>query len=288
MKRASLLIALSIFVARTSAAEGSGGTTITDALPPGAEPARKVGYWASGETRAFVSGILDFGYLYLRPRLSAGFGKPHYRWVGVDVNAIVNDNGYGAYGGIRGAMPLFDIRFGARPFASFRHTPLQPRGSYDVLDLNTKIGTPTRVVTFEGELSGSLPLGPGSILTVLGGSHVVGAPDGAYIYEETLHVIVAPPWIWRTRLGYALKLGAEGNASAGLVAEMLYLPGRHDYVIRAGFIGTFVISDHLEALISLVPPIKSPDSLGAAGGDFGQLGIRYRFATGEPSTPSPL
>ncbi|MDP9002340.1 MAG: hypothetical protein M3O46_19790, partial [Myxococcota bacterium] len=49
---------------------------------------------------------------------------------------------------------------------------------------------------------------------------------------------------------------------------------------RGGVVASFAIDDHLEALGLLVVPIWSRDSLGIAGGDFGELGIRYRWATG--------
>jgi len=70
----------------------------------------------------------------------------------------------------------------------------------------------------------------------------------------------------------------------GVVGEVLYLPGRDDVVLRAGVIASFAIDDHLEALGLLVVPVLSPDSIGIAGGDFAELGIRYRWATGQGAT----
>jgi hypothetical protein len=45
-------------------------------------------------------------------------------------------------------------------------------------------------------------------------------------------------------------------------------------------IGTFSISEHLEALLSIVIPVVSPDTIGIAGGDIAEFGLRYRWATG--------
>jgi hypothetical protein len=44
-------------------------------------------------------------------------------------------------------------------------------------------------------------------------------------------------------------------------------------------VASFAIDDHLEAIGLLVLPVVSPDHIGLAGGDFGELGLRYRWAT---------
>jgi hypothetical protein len=48
------------------------------------------------------------------------------------------------------------------------------------------------------------------------------------------------------------------------------------------------ISAELEAQVSLIPVLVSPDHLGLAGGDFGQLGVRYSFATQSEPDPERL
>jgi hypothetical protein len=233
-----------------------------------------------GPPRAFVASTVDAGYLYARPRLSLGYGRPFSTWVGIDVNPLVTNTGYGGYGGARFAVPFADLRVGAREFLAFNHNFLEPKDHYGALDLNSTIGDKSRYLTLEAELSGAIQAGPGSILFVLTGSSVRGVREGLYVYEETLRVIVAPPWIWRTRLGYAVRLGREGNSSVGVVGEVLGLPGRHEHVFRAGIVASFAVSRQLEALFTLVPPILSPDTIGIAGGDIAQLGIRFRWATG--------
>jgi len=237
------------------------------------------GYWENGGSRAFVSSTIDVGYLYLRPRLSLGYGKPFTTWVGVDVNPIFTSAGVGGYGGIRVQLPWFDVRVGARPFYAFQHNYLAPQASYSTIDLNTVNGSSATFVTLEAELSGGIPAGPGTILLVLTASSVQGVPAGMNVYEETLRVITSPPAIYRARTGYALRLGAEGAAKVGVVGEVLELPDRHAEVWRAGLIASFAISDQLEAVGLLVLPVASPDSIGIAGGDYGELGLRYRWAT---------
>jgi hypothetical protein len=250
--------------------------------PPLAVPMQHPDYWSRGEARAFVSSTIDVGYLYLRPRLTLGYGKPFALWAGFDVNPIAQASGLGAYAGLRLQIPWFDLRAGARGFYAFEHNLLPQQGAYTSVDLLDTTGRKSEYVTLETELSGGIPAGPGSILLVLTASAVAGVPSGYNVYEETLRVITNPPAIYRARTGYALRFGSEGNARIGLVAEALDLPGRSAIVYRGGLIGSFVIDDHLEAIALLVLPVYSPDSIGIAGGDYGELGLRYRWATGQP------
>ena len=249
--------------------------------PVEARPSVHPDYWAHGEAHPFVAMTIDAGYLYLRPRVSLGYGRPFVLWTGVDVNPIATSTGLGAYGGFRVQVPWFDLRVGARGFLAFQHGLLAPKAHYDTVDLDTTTGSISRYVTLEAELSGGIPAGPGSILLVLTASSVQGVPAGHFVYEETLRVITSPPAIYRARTGYAVRLGSEGAARVGVVGEILDLPDRRDYVVRVGMVASFAIDDHLEALGLLVIPVASPDAIGIAGGDFGELGLRYRWATGE-------
>jgi hypothetical protein len=233
----------------------------------------------AGPARPFVATTIDAGYLYLRPRVSAGYGVPFRLWAGADANPIATSTGLGAYAGIRLQIPWFDLRVGARGFYSFQHTFLPPQAHYSSADLQLQTGSTARYVTVEAELSGGIPTGPGTILLILTASAVYGAPTGQFVYEETLRVITDPPWILRARTGYAVAFGAESATHVGAVAEVLALPNRDDLVFRAGLVASFTIDEHLEALALLVIPVAGPDHIGISGGDYGELGLRYRWAT---------
>jgi hypothetical protein len=257
-------------------------------VAPQAEPSMATmhpRYWDAAPARLFAATTIDLGFLYLRPRLSLGYGKPFNLWAGVDMNPIATSTGLGAYAGLRLQIPWFDLRAGARGFYAFEHAFLAPKASYSTVDLIAGTGPPSRYVTLEAEMSGAIPAGPGSVLLVLTASAVQGAPAGYYVYEETLRVITDPPAIYRARTGYAVRLGSEGAAKVGVVGEVLDLPGRNAQVYRAGVVASFSIDDHLEAVGLLVIPVVSPDSIGIAGGDFGELGLRYRWATGQTVLP---
>jgi hypothetical protein len=236
--------------------------------------------WDEGDSRLFLATTLDVGWTYLRPRASVGYGKPFGKWVGVDANPIIAGIGLGGYGGLRLSLPRFDIRVGPRYFAAFNRNYLNPRGSYNRLDLDSTAGDPSRVVTYEVEAEGSFPAGPGDIIALGSISYVTGVPEGQLVFEQTLRVIVEPPLVWRGRIGYVVRFGSFRQHSIGVVADVLDVPKRDDSrTVRVGPIIRIVLSRRVEVRGSFVPTIISPDHIGLIGGDFTELGFRYRWAT---------
>lgn len=236
--------------------------------------------WGATPARSFVSTTVDVGFVYLRPRVALGYGKPFTSWVGVEANPIVSSTELAVYGGVRLELPYFDFRFGPRFFRAFGHTYLYDQPSFTRLELETANGPQATATTVEAEVDLSLPLGPGSIVGRGSISYVTGVPAGQDVFEETLHVIVRPPWVWRGRLGYAFRFGAYRQHSIGLIAEVLAIPMRDDDItVRAGPLLRFVLSRRVELRASFVIPVVSPDSIGIVGGDFAELGVRYRWAS---------
>lgn len=236
--------------------------------------------WGGGVARTFLSLTLDAGYLYFRPRASLGWGKPFHAWVGVDANPVVSGNGVGAYTGLRVALPNVDFRVGPRYFRAFQHAYLAPKRGLGRVDLYDTTQARASLVTYEAELTASIPAGPGDVLMLGSASYVTGVPDGSYVFEETLRVVVAPPLVWRARGGYQLRVGPSRQHAIGLVAEALDVPKRDDSTtVRAGPILRVVLSRQFEVRGSFVVTVASPDRLGLVGGDFTELGVRYRFAT---------
>jgi hypothetical protein len=236
--------------------------------------------WGTLPARPFVATTVDFGFVYIRPRVSLGYGRPFTRWFGVDANPIAQTSGLGAYGGLRVEIPHLDWRIGGRYFSSFEHTFLLPQDSYDRIDFERRVSDKARTLTWESELDLSFDLGPGRLLARGSISYVTGVPDGRYVFEETLHVIVDPPWVWRTRLGYAFVFGSRRQHSVGPVVDFLDVPGRDDSkTVRVGPILTMKLSRRVEVRGSFVFSVVSPDRIGLKGGDSTELGLRYRWAS---------
>lgn len=236
--------------------------------------------WATLPPRPFVATTVDVGFVYLRPRLSLGYGRPFTEWVGWDANPIATQNGLGAYTGLRLEIPHLDFRVGPRYFASFNHTYLPRQSSYSRLDLESSSGDPSRTLTLEAELDLHMDLGPGRLLLRGSASYVSGVPEGYEAFEETLHIIVDPPLVWRTRLAYSFTFGARKQHGIGAAVDLLDVPKRDDSrTIRIGPILRLALSRRVDVRGSFIFTVVSPDRIGLAGGDFTELGIRYRWAS---------
>jgi hypothetical protein len=236
--------------------------------------------WGTLPSRAFVATTFDLGVIYFRPRVSFGYGRPFTSWVGLDLNAIGQTTGVGAYTGLRLEVPHLNLRAGPRYFRAFEHTYLPEQQSYDRIDLERATTNPAHTITWESELDLSAELGPGNLLLRGSVSYVTGVPHGERVFEETLHIIVAPPWVWRTRLAYAFTFGEHGQHSIGPAVDFLGVPGRDDSkTLRVGPILRMQLSRRVEVRGSFIVTVVSPDRIGLVGGDFTELGLRYRWAS---------
>ncbi len=238
--------------------------------------------WSDGEARPFVSTQIDAGFLYLRPRLSLGYGKPFSTWLGVDLNPVANAASAGAYGGVRFALPFVEVRVGARPLFSYQRRFLTPQPSIDGYTLEATENPHAHSLTYEAEIDAAVPVGPGRVLALASASYVTAVREGYWVYEEALRIIVAPPWVLRARIGYALPIPGLRSFTLAPVFDLVDVPDRsRGLSARAGVVARAVLSRHLEIRGVFVPTLRSPDTIGLAGGDFTELGLRYRWATGE-------
>ena len=285
---AAVALGLSLGAERAQAVEAVGIDAAPVPSPPatgGTEQAVVGRYWELGRTRPFLAATVDAGLIYLRPRFTAGYGRPHWSWLGVEGAPSLGLGGLGYYSGVAAALPWLSLRAGTRYFYPFSRRLLEPKDEYERSDIGLLVGPVGDYLTYEAEAAGTLPLGPGSIFAVATGMYISLVPPDLYVYEDSMKVVTAPPWLWRARAGYLLALGANGAIRVGVAGETLGLPGRDAVVIRGGVMASVLISSELEAQASLLPVLASPDSLGLAGSDFGTLGVRYRW--GSDSTPDP-
>jgi hypothetical protein len=245
-------------------------------------------YWELGRTRPFLAGSVDAGFPYFRPRFAAGYGRPFWSWLGVEAYPALALGGVGPYVGAAAAVPGFTLRAGGRYFYPFSRSLLTPREHFTRTDIDLAEGPKSDYLAFEAEAAATAPLFSGSAFGVLTGYRISHVLPDYYLFEESLRTVMKPPYIWRARLGYLLAFSRSGAIRMGAAGEVIGLPGRGEFVVRAGLLGSVSISAQLEAQVSLIPVLVSPDSLGLAGGDFGQLGVRYSFATDSKPDPERL
>jgi hypothetical protein len=279
----------SLVLGSTALAAEPAGEAFPDAKPPlGLLPTpedalmdpRMALSWGTLPPRDFVATTVDLGFVYARPRLSLGYGRPFTEWIGVDVNPIAEQNGLGAYAGLRVEIPHLDFRLGPRYFASFEHTYLPRQHTYSRLDLEDNWGRASHTLTYEAELNLTFTVGPGRLLLLGSASYVTGVPDGYNAFEETLHIIVDPPLVWRTRVAYLFTFGSRNQHSIGPAVDFLDVPKRDDSrTIRVGPLLRLALSRRVEVRGSFIVTVSSPDRIGLPGGDFTELGVRYRWAS---------
>jgi hypothetical protein len=236
-------------------------------------------YWELGRPRPFFGTTIEAGYAYLRPRFVLGYGQPYWRWIGFEAHPVVSLRAVGHYGGVAAAIPGLQFRVGARYNYSFQQSFLERQGSYNRSDLDLQQGPKSAFLALQAELTATVPILAGSAIGVLTGTRTELVPDGYDVYEDSLRAVMRPPYLWRARLGYLLSLGRDGAIRIGPAADVIGLPGRQEMIVRAGLLGSVLLSAHLEIQASFIPVIASPDTIGLAGGDFGQLGISLRWAT---------
>jgi hypothetical protein len=237
--------------------------------------------WSEAHTRAFVAARIDVGYLYLKPQLSLGYGRPFSNWIGVDLAPIASSAEVAGYGGLRAQVGPVELRVGGRYNFPFDHNYLQQQASFSRLDLDSTVGGRSKYTALESELKAAIGVGPGSILAIASVFYVVGVPAGFDIYEETLHTIMQPPVVAWGRTGYDFHFGTQNQHGIAVVGDVLYSPDRDTATVRAGLLLHIAFSHHFEIRGSFVPTVWSRDGIGLPGDDFTELGVRYRWASGD-------
>lgn len=248
----------------------------------GVELLQKRSYWAlSARPRPFVSALIEGGSLYFRPNLAIGYGRPHWSWLGIEGYASISPSGGAEYLGVRAALPRFEVRGGARYAFSATQFFLQPRERYTREDTELEQGPQSRYLAMEIEVSGSIPLLGGSLFGVASGYATLDTPEGFYLYEEALHAVIKPPFLYRARLGFIGEIDRYGELRLGAAAEVLGNPGRDSTILRLGPVLSVALTHHLDVIGTVMVVAATPDTLGLLGADLGQLGLRYRWATGD-------
>src|SRR5690606_30020735 len=104
---AAITWALSVVGPNAGAVEAIGVDAPVTSPPAtgGTEQAVVGRYWELGRPRPFLAATVDAGLIYLRPRFTAGYGRPHWSWIGVEADPNVGVGGLGYYSGFVAALP---------------------------------------------------------------------------------------------------------------------------------------------------------------------------------------
>lgn len=244
------------------------------------EMSGKRAFWRAGRERWFFAATGEVGNLYVRTTAAAGYGRPHWAWGGVEGSSAVSPNGGVLYGGLHFAWPWLDVRAGARYTFTSQHF-LAPRVSYTRDQTEETSGPKLRYMAFEAEAASGFPAPGGAVFGIFGVYHPIGTPEGYSMIDQALQIVASPGLSWRGRAGYLARVDRWDMFRAGAAVEVLGNTGRGLVVVRAGPTITALVTHHLEAYGAALLVVHSDDKLGLLGGQLGELGFRYRFATGD-------
>ncbi len=238
-----------------------------------------------GLPRWHIAGRVDLGFLFLRPVFLFGYGTPHETYVAFEIDPLIAGRGVGVYSGFRAELPFTELRAGARYFFTFTRSFLRALDTFDHLQIRDRSGPGAAYLSLEAQLELSIPIGPISIDSETTATYVLAETNSEYpfVFEESLMVVLEPPFVWGTSLGVAIHFGDDDAYYITPTAEIIHLVEREDIVLRVGLRAGIRMWEDLELRLIAMPAIVSPDSLGAAAGDTFLLGIRYRWVTENPS-----
>lgn len=238
-------------------------------------------YWGAAPSRLFAAGAFETAGIGARTELDLGYGKPHHRWIGLELATSLSLKGMAASGYVHGQMPWGHFRFGPRFFTGLNQKliPEVDVVTRPLLEVND--GLRSKYLSLDGELAGNIPLPFGSIGLVGNVYGILTVPEGYYVFEDATRTVIDPPWIGRARISYLAPIGKPATLRVGGLAEVIFNPERELVNIRTGPAVAVALTHHLEAIGVAAFSVFNRDEIGLSGADFTQIGFRYRWATGD-------
>lgn len=237
--------------------------------------------WSPSRVRWFVAARADIGYLFFRPRLSVGYGRPHNFWAGLDVVPILGSRLAGLYSGLKFQHPRVEVRSGVLFGWGFNSSYLEPQNSYTADDISRRSAEGLEYRASDSELTLSAPLaGWGFLSSETQGIVLMGTPENRDLFVETLGVVMHGSYAIRQRFSYGIGIPSVPGLSVGPAVEGVVDPARAEpWVLRAGLLLRWSLYQDLELRTDVLPTIKSPDTLGRAGSPWLTINVRLLWST---------
>lgn len=237
--------------------------------------------WKPAPARWFIATKIDLGFAFFRPRVSLGYGKPHHKWGGLDVNPLVSTSSGGGYTGLRWDTRFFEVRSGFVYLQNFSRSLLAPRQSYDRRDINTRIAPNAEYVAWDSEVEVKVPVGPLRFVAEGQLFYLLNVQEGFNVFVDPLAVVMAPDWALRQSYSLHFPMTSPEGLVLGPAVEPIWVPGRgiDAWIWRAGLTARWPLYDDVELRTNLLPVVMGPDSLGREGSHFLELKLRWYWAT---------
>ena len=250
--------------------------------PPPAKPSPPAPTWSLGSVRPFLSGRAIAGFGYGRLALTAGYGKPHWLWVGVEGLAMITPMYTSVQSGLHASGVIADLMVTVRRTYAFDHTLIPMAHSIGSDDLEQAHQPAAQSTALDASVWGFLPYGRWLVTWELTYVRPFGQDPSMLLYEEIQRAVVTREGVVTSKIGPMVNLSTAGQIYVGILAEHLSLLGRADpLVFRIGPNLWFQLSRKWNLYGYAAWPVHGPDHLGAWSGMYGAAGFLYRFATGE-------
>jgi hypothetical protein len=240
--------------------------------------------WAAGAPRPFLAARLELG-LHAGALGTAGFGKPHWAWVGAQGGALVSTRFAAVEGGVRATLPFLDLTVLARRTRSFDKPLLASLPRHHEAEL---AGGAARLTVIDASLSGVLPAPGGLALWEVALLRPLGLAADRHAFEEAWKIIVGPRGARALRAGFLAGPWRGGRLRVGPFGEAVVLAGREVATLwRTGGVLAWNLGPHLTLVGLGTLPVSGPDRLDPATAAYGTLALRYSMATGDPAPGFP-
>jgi hypothetical protein len=238
-------------------------------------------YWGAGPVRGFAAGAFDTAGIGMRTELDLGYGRPHHQWAGVEIASGLSLKGMSFMAYARAQAPWGNVRFGPRFHTGLNQKliPEVEQVTRPLLDVNE--GLRSKYVSLDGEVNLNIPLPVGTLGILANAYGLFGVPEGYLVFEDALRAVVEPKFVGRGRLSYLAGIGKPATLRVGGLVEVIFNPGRDAVTVRTGPAVAVALTHHLEAVGVAAFSVFGPDDIGLAGADLGQIGFRYRWASGD-------
>jgi hypothetical protein len=282
----AVVASLLAFTPRPSFARETHPTQSSSApIPASPNPAQP--YWSQSRARLFLSGRALAGLGYGRLAFSAGYGKPHFIWAGLDTVGVATPYFASAQAGVQVSLAVAHLSVALRHTASFSHRVIPETDSVDSSDLE-RGDERARYDVVDSSLWGVVPYRPFLLSWEATYVKPLALEQGTMVYEEIQRAVVTGHGLFTTKLSPMLSLLSSDRLFVGVLGEHLSLLGRSDpLVVRLGPSVWAQLTNHLELCAYLTWPVVGSDQLGFWDGMYGTVGAVYRFATGDPWSRFP-
>lgn len=234
-------------------------------------------YWRGARSRPFFSGEVALG-AYSRMDLVLGYGKPFWRYVGLNYHMGSTPQFVDFYVG-----PRLEL-LGINAVVSFRETWAYRRKQPTHAALGTdpftvKSDVPNRYQSVDAWLWGYLPAGPVLGFWEVAAVHAFNQPDSHALFEEFFFTYLGRKTGIMGKLHVYLQL-LRNSIQLGPALDAVFSPGR-DPLLRLGAGAAWRLTRHLSAAAIITFPVVQPDEVPWTYQYWGTARINYAFATGE-------